>query len=930
MSGRPAMQREVLAAATAPAPTVLRRIDWLLMGLATICAAALVGMAATGEVADAARQLLPILLGLLTLCAISLAGGNRARREGPHRLGVVLVLVGVALIVAGQAVGYVLTATMPGPLDVRVDTVPLLLGLPFGAAGLILLTWRRGTFGRERWGVMLDSLLGLCATVIIWVQFVVPNWQVTPPGTEPWRIVDQVALLIAACVVVVLSAASRRSGALPLRQTSTLLGAAGLYVISGVIGDLQWSADEGTNVNYSILGYVAAALLTVAFFHRPVIEPEAATATSLRDTISVVIPVSLAWIAALVVVSKAAASGLAPAAVWAGALGCAVMLLSVLSARIFASRQRREQQDDSLQQLLRGQSRGGWFEALLSGSSEFLIVIDEDTNVIFLSPAARARLRFAGDGVGQPLVSVVVDWTTPELRRMLARVASDHKAVGPYDMQLIQRDGNRCDVETTVTIARDVEFQAFVLVAQDVTAARRMETDLEYLHRRDQLTGLATWAGMVDEVDGALRGASASDRIAFVALDISNFGVWNETLGRDLGDQALRAVALTFDALPTEVRAVARLSGDSFGWLIVSPEAAQRVTECVRIASNLMSGLILPDDREINLSFRAGYTVHRADRSVTVQRLMEEADVALRRARVSKAAALVQFRAGMNEDLMGRLAAEVALREALVESRLEVWYQPVIRLWDEAVVGLEALARIRTREGEVTVPDAFIPVAEEIGLIGEVGALVRDQALADVVRLEGELNLHLSVAVNVSAREVDDRLAADIAGSLERAGLTPDRLVVEVTETVLHIQPEVSVRVLQSLRDGGVTVAVDDFGTGYSSMAALVTLPVDILKIDKSFVLAMTTSSQSAALVTTVVRLAEALSLQIVAEGVETVETADALRQLNCQWAQGFLFARPMPYPELVEWLGMRSTSQTSTSTSIAVVRTPSDAGSPS
>ncbi|MDQ1308027.1 MAG: hypothetical protein QG671_3861, partial [Actinomycetota bacterium] len=646
--------------------------------------------------------------------------------------------------------------------------------------------------------------------------------------------------------------------------------------------------------------------------------------------ISVAIPVSLAWVAALVVVSKAASSGLPTAAVWAGAVGCAVMLLSVLSARIFASRQRRELQDDSLQQLLRGHSRGGWFEALLSGSSEFLIVIDEDTNVIFLSPAARARLRFAGDGVGQPLVSVVVDWTTPELRRMLARVASDHKAVGPYDMQLIQRDGNRCDVETTVTIARDVEFQAFVLVAQDVTAARRMETDLEYLHRRDQLTGLATWAGMVDEVDGALRGASASDRIAFVALDISNFGVWNETLGRDLGDQALRAVALTFDALPTEVRAVARLSGDSFGWLIVSPEAAQRVTECVRIASNLMSGLILPDDREINLSFRAGYTVHRADRSVTVQRLMEEADVALRRARVSKAAALVQFRAGMNEDLMGRLAAEVALREALVESRLEVWYQPVIRLWDEAVVGLEALARIRTREGEVTVPDAFIPVAEEIGLIGEVGALVRDQALADVVRLEGELNLHLSVAVNVSAREVDDRLAADIAGSLERAGLTPDRLVVEVTETVLHIQPEVSVRVLQSLRDGGVTVAVDDFGTGYSSMAALVTLPVDILKIDKSFVLAMTTSSQSAALVTTVVRLAEALSLQIVAEGVETVETADALRQLNCQWAQGFLFARPMPYPELVEWLGMRSTSQTSTSTSIAVVRTPSDAGSPS
>jgi diguanylate cyclase (GGDEF)-like protein/PAS domain S-box-containing protein len=919
------MQREVLAAATAPAPAVLRRLDWVLMVLTAGCAVALVGLAAGGGLTETARRVLPVILGLLATSALALAGGNRFRREGPHRLGVLLILVGGVLIVVGQTVGYLLTAANPAPLDTRVYAVPQLLGLPFGAAGLALLTWRRESLGSERWVILLDSLLGLCATVIIWAQFVVPNWKASDPGAELWVMLDQAVLLVGACLVVVLSAASRRAGALSFAQTSTLLGAAGLFVVSGVVGELRWSADESTNVSYAIVGYVAAAMLIVAFLHRPVIEPDSATTAALRDTISVAIPVSLALVAALTVVSRAAVSGLAPAAVWAGAIGGVVMLASVLSARILAGRQRRKLQDDSLQQLLRGQSRGGWFEALLSGSSEFLIVIDEDTNVLFLSPAARARLRFAGDGVGQPLVAVVVDWTTPELRGMLARVATDHRAVGPYDMQLIQRDGNRCDVETTVTLARDVGFQAFVLVAQDVTAARRMETDLEYLHRRDQLTGLATWAGMVDEVEAALRAAAASDRIAFVALDISNFGVWNETLGRELGDQALRAVAMTFDALPTEVRAVARLSGDSFGWLIVSPEAAQRVTECVRIASSLMSGLILPDDREINLSFRAGYTVHRADRSVSVQRLMEEADVALRRARVSKAAALVQFRVGMNEDLMGRLAAEVALREALAESRLEVWYQPVIRLRDEAVIGLEALARIRTRDGGVTVPDAFIPVAEEVGLIGEVGALVRDQALADVVRLEGEFGVRLSVAVNVSAREVDDRLAADIAGSLDHAGLTPDRLVVEVTETVLHTQAEVSVRVLQSLRDGGVTVAVDDFGTGYSSMAALVTLPVDILKIDKSFVLAMTTSSQSAALVTTVVRLAEALSLQIVAEGVETVETADALRQLNCRWAQGFLFARPMPYEQLVGWLAMRSASQTSTSTSIAVVRAPAE-----
>ncbi len=919
------MQRQVLAEATAPAPAVLRRIDWVLMGLAVICAITLVGMAATDEVADAARRILPVTLGLLTLVAVLLAGGNRIRREGPHRLGVALVLVGVVVIVAGQSVGYLLTATLPGPLDDRVDDIPLLLGLPFGAAGLILLTWRRATTGRDRWGILLDALLGVSATVVIWVQIVVPNWKAAAPGPgSSWVAVDQTVLLVCACLVVVLSAMSRRAGALPFVQVSSLLGAAGIYVVSAVVSDLQWSADRATNVSYAVPGYVAAALLTVVFFHRPVIEADSVVATNLRDTISVAIPVSLACVAALVVVSQAAKSGLALAAVWAGAVGCAVLLASVLSARIFATRQLRELQDESLQQLLRGHSRGGWFEALLSGSSEFLIVIDEETNVIFLSPVARARLRFAGDGVGQPLAAVVADWTTPELRRMLARVAADPRAVSPYDMQLIQRDGTFCEVESTVTLARDVEFRAYVLIAQDVTAARRMESDLENLHRRDQLTGLATWSGMVDEVDDALRRAAASDRVVFVALDISNFGVWNETLGRDLGDQALRAVASTFDALPTEVRAVARLSGDSFGWLIVGPDAAQQVTECIRIASNLMSGLILPNDREINLSFRAGYTVHRADGSTSVQRLMEEADVALRRARVSREAKLVQFRAGMNEDLMRRLEAEVALREALVESRLEVWYQPVIRLHDEAVIGLEALVRLRTRDGGVTEPDAFIPVAEEIGLIGELGALVRNQALTDVVRLERELDLRLSVAINVSALEVDDRLAVDIAGSLRHAGLTPDRLVVEVTETVLHQHADVSVRVLQSLRDGGVTVAIDDFGTGYSSMAALVNLPVDILKIDKSFVLAMTTSSQSAALVTTVVRLAEALSLQIVAEGVETMEIADALRQLNCRWAQGFLFARPMPYPQLVEWLGRRAMSQTSTS--IAVVRSPTQA----
>ena len=553
----------------------------------------------------------------------------------------------------------------------------------------------------------------------------------------------------------------------------------------------------------------------------------------------------------------------------------------------------------------------GWFEVLLADSTEFVLVVDADARVVFASPAATARLPFRDPRAGEPLTEVVQDWSDHELRLVLSQAAVAGKSLGPYDMTLRQQDGSTCVVEVSVSAVRDVAYMGFVLTARDVTVARQLQSQLLTATQRDRVTGLLSWSAMQQDVAVSLATAEGQVGAALLVLDVENFSAWNQSLGRDGGDMLLRAVGDALLSLPPYVRSVARLDADSFALFLLDPAAKQKIVEVDRLACELMSSLILSDDREVEVKFRAGYVVKQisepartpATAESMAQDLLACADVALHRARLSSHGRLVAYRPGMDEDLVARLALEQEIRSAIAEDRIEVFYQPLIRLADRAVVEVEALVRLRKADGTLLPPDRFIPLAEHTGLIVDMGRMIRKTAMRDIVELQHATGARLDLAINVSPREITTDLVAQLAAEVAASGLEPQRLTVEVTESSLHERMDETVSLLTEIQSQGISIAMDDFGTGYSSMSALVNLPIDVLKIDQSFVAAMGESERSDNLVRAIVGIAASLDLVVVAEGVEHDAHADALTELGCELGQGFLFARPMPVADLAAFV---------------------------
>jgi EAL domain-containing protein (putative c-di-GMP-specific phosphodiesterase class I) len=261
----------------------------------------------------------------------------------------------------------------------------------------------------------------------------------------------------------------------------------------------------------------------------------------------------------------------------------------------------------------------------------------------------------------------------------------------------------------------------------------------------------------------------------------------------------------------------------------------------------------------------------------------------------------VGYHGDMRAETERRVDAERLLRWAIAERRLEMFYQPVVRLEDGMIFGAEALMRLRDRDGVVVPPSEFIPIAEEVGLAGEIGLFALRTACRQTARASILVGRPLYVSVNVSADQIAPELVDEVVLCLADYALDAERLTLEITETILADRSPRTQQVLRDLRALGVTISLDDFGTGYSSMSYLATLPVDGLKIDRSFVSVMGSSAQGLTLARVVVQLARSLDLTTVAEGIETMEQVDLLRGMGCDFGQGYLYARPMPFDAYVE-----------------------------
>jgi diguanylate cyclase (GGDEF)-like protein len=418
---------------------------------------------------------------------------------------------------------------------------------------------------------------------------------------------------------------------------------------------------------------------------------------------------------------------------------------------------------------------------------------------------------------------------------------------------------------------------------------------------RDPLTGLGNRAMFMDHARDAL--ADADDTMtAVILLDLDGFKEVNDTYGHAAGDELLRVTAERLNANVRANDTVSRLGGDEFVVLLprlTDDQIADTVAN--RILRDLLQPLVVGESM-LAIRASAGLAFARGD-GHDVDALLREADAALYQAKDDGKGVARRFDPARFAAIEQRRHDEQELRTALAERQFEVHYQPIVDLAGEHTVGVEALIRWRHPARGLLAPAAFLDLAEEIGLMPELGIWVLEQACAQAVEWQRD-NPAFEVNVNLSASQLSSpHLADDVRAALERTGIPPHQLVLELTESVALTDLTESARVLATLKTLGVRIALDDFGTGFSSLSHLGALPVDVVKIDRSFVQAMTGSATGASVAEAVLQIARTFGLSPVAEGVEDADQAARLRDLDCAQAQGYHFARPMPAPALTELL---------------------------
>jgi diguanylate cyclase (GGDEF)-like protein/PAS domain S-box-containing protein len=464
----------------------------------------------------------------------------------------------------------------------------------------------------------------------------------------------------------------------------------------------------------------------------------------------------------------------------------------------------------------------------------------------------------------------------------------------------------------------DVDFvQALANILADAIQQRATEDDIRYQALHDPLTGLPNRVLFLDRLGHAL--ARPGAEVAVVLLDIDNFKLVNDSLGHSAGDKLLMEIAPRLKTALGPGDTVARLGGDEF---VVLLEQIPDERSAARVAERIVSAFDLPFDLSAGEHFaKASLGIALANRDGSrPASLIRDADAAMYQAKGRGRARFEIFDGAMRTRTVERLSVENDLRRALERDELRVAYQPIVSLQDGSVLSVEALMRWKHPTRGLLSPSEFIPVAEESGLIEPIGRWVLDAACVQAARWHRARpnSPPVGISVNLSVRQFNQRdLEGTVANALAVSGIEPSTLCLEITESVLLEESEKVSETITGVARHGVRFALDDFGTGYSSLAYLTRLPIDALKVDRSFVEALGSDSRSTAITTAIVRMAQALSIDVIAEGVETSDQVEALRGLRCELAQGFYFHRPLTAQAIAELLGPRRSGRASRAVSL-------------
>lgn len=473
-------------------------------------------------------------------------------------------------------------------------------------------------------------------------------------------------------------------------------------------------------------------------------------------------------------------------------------------------------------------------------------------------------------------------------------------ATGSWRGELWNRgkDGQVFPGWMTISAVKDADGRTtnYVGVFTDIGDAKQAQQDLDFLAHHDALTGLPNRTLLVDRLAQALRRTGdPAESVAVVLLDLDRFGEVNGALGHLVGDEVLKAVAARIRDQLEAGDTLARFGGDEFVFVLEGRRGAGHVAVTVREVQDWLSRPFSIDGHDIVITGTVGISLFPAD-GTDAATLLRHAEAAMHQAKSRDRNSIGFYEHGLATEVEERLWLGRELRGATARREMVVHYQPLVSFVDGALVGAEALVRWQHPERGLISPGVFIPIAEELGIIGEIGESVLREACRQVV-LWDAAGIHVPrVSVNLSAQQLDRGDLIDIVRSaLEAAGLAPERLELEVTESMAVRHVERSTTTLAELRSMGVAIAMDDFGTGHSSLGQMKRIPLDRLKIDISFVRDIGVDSASDAIIRATLAFARSLRLSTVAEGVEREDQARFLAEVGCDVGQGYLYGRPVP-----------------------------------
>lgn len=545
-------------------------------------------------------------------------------------------------------------------------------------------------------------------------------------------------------------------------------------------------------------------------------------------------------------------------------------------------------------------------QALIDASMDGIMVTDEDGVIQSINPAFTILTGYSeADALGQSASLISSGKHDAAFYTRMWKEINDY---GSWQGEIWNRRKNGEIFPEWLTITRIREPHSgrtlYAGIFSDITERKKSERIIENLAYYDPLTRLPNRQLLLDRLDVALASAHRDRlRLAVMFLDLDNFKRINDSMGHSVGDKVLCEVAGRLQSCVREGDTVARLGGDELVLLLTELDDLDGVHRTAQRIFDVLRESLTIDDTQLYVTTSIGSAIYPEDGS-NREDLLKNADTAMYRAKQAGRNSFRLYSAEMNEKSMMRLGLENRLRTALTNDEFFLEYQPKLSLLDGQVVGVEALLRWQDRQLGRVAPDEFIPLAEELGLIGDIGAWVMETAAAQVLQWQRD-GLDTQVSVNVSPQQFRRRdLVADVREALNRSGLTSELLDLEITESCVIEDLDAVIDSIHRLRGIGVSISMDDFGTGFSSLSLLTRLPIDKLKIDRCFMEGIPGNRDNEVLVSTIILMAHNLGFEVVAEGVETAAQRDFLASLGCDQVQGYFYSRPVPaeqIPDLLE-----------------------------